>query len=408
MAKKSSRKRIIVIVIVAILLVALGYQAVFRKKGKTIEVQVEEAEKGDITSVVTAIGSVKARTDVKISADVMGRIVDLPVREGQDVKTGDLLVRIDPAEYEADVNRLKASLLSARAFLEKARIAYNRNRELYKRNLISKEELDMSESDYNSAEANVSQAEAGLDQARDKLNKTTIRAPMDGKITALNSEKGENVVIGTMNNPGTVIMVISDMSAIEIDAQVDETDIAYVKKGQDVAIELDAFPDTTLKGSVTEIGNSAMVTGSSAQNQVVNFLVTILIKDDVEGIRPGMSATVDITTAERYDVVVVPIQSIVMRKPSDTLTTENKDGGGSESDSAAAEADDKEKEKEEPLEGVFVVKEGIARFVPVTTGIADQQNIEIEKGIAEGDSIITGRYKVLRSLKPGDHVKPEK
>ncbi|MBD3168689.1 MAG: efflux RND transporter periplasmic adaptor subunit [candidate division Zixibacteria bacterium] len=413
---KSKKKKIVIVVIVVAVLVVLGVVAVSQNKTKAVEVQVDDAETGEIVSVVTATGNVKARTEVNISADVMGRIIDLPVKEGQEVKTGDLLVQIDPTSYRAKVSQYKAALKSYRAQLEKAQLAYERNQALFKRNLISKEELDFSRSEFQAAEASVRQFEAQVEQARDELAKTTIRSPIDGTITALYSEKGENVVIGTMNNPGTVIMVVSDLSAIEVEAEVDETDIALIETEQHVDISLDAFPDTTFNGKVTDIGNSAIVTGTSAQNQVVNFLVTILIQDDVRNIRPGMSATVDIVTAKEENVVKVPIQAIVMRKPSDTLSTGTgeKDGeeaiaGVSDSNEGEEKSNVGEGEEEETIEGVFVVNDdNTAKFVPVVTGIADQRYIEVKEGLEKGKTIVTGSYKTLRTLKSGDAVEVEK
>ena len=254
---KSKKKKIIIVVLVAVVLAALGIFAATQQKTKTVKVQVDDAERGKIVSMVTATGNVKARTEVNISADVMGRIISLPVKEGQRVKTGDLLVEIDPTSYRARVNQFKAALKSFKAQLEKARVAHERNKALYERNLISKEELDFSRSEYEAAQASVSQYEAQVDQAQDELAKTTIRSPIDGTITALYSEKGENVVIGTMNNPGTVIMVISDLSAIEVEAEVDETDIAVIETGQHVDINLDAFPDSVYLQRLAWYGRQA-------------------------------------------------------------------------------------------------------------------------------------------------------
>ncbi|MBD3233637.1 MAG: efflux RND transporter periplasmic adaptor subunit [candidate division Zixibacteria bacterium] len=400
-----TKKKIFIGGIVVIILGILIFIAVSQTKVDAKKVRVETAERGDIFSTVTATGRVEAKKEVQISADVMGRIIKLPVKEGQKVEKGDLLVQIDPTSYQADVSRARASLLQAQSSLETAEIAFDRNQELFKRKLVSQETLDLSRAEYNSAKALVAQAEASLEQAKDQLAKTTIRSPIAGTITALMSEEGENVVIGTMNNPGTVIMVVSDLSAIEVEAEVDETDIALVEIGQDVDIDLDAYPDTSFKGVVTEIGNSARIVGVSSQEQVVNFLVTILFTDVVKGIRPGMTATVDITTGVSNDAVNVPIQSIVMRAPSDTIIAESVTGNGAKAEEA--DIDEEEMEEEEPVEGVFLVSNGKAKFQPVTTGLADQQNIQIAEGVSEGDSIITGSYQMLRILKSGDFVEPE-
>ncbi|PJA26181.1 MAG: hypothetical protein CO189_12275 [candidate division Zixibacteria bacterium CG_4_9_14_3_um_filter_46_8] len=416
---KSRKKKIIIGLLVVCVLAVLVVVAVTQNRVEKKKVKVEEAKTSDITAMVTATGRVEAKKEVKISADVMGRIIELPIIEGQSVKPGDLLVQIDPAAYEADVQRSAAALKSSEALLERAELAYGRNKELFERNLLSKEAFDLSRSDYNSALAMAAQAKASLDQSKNQLSKTTIRSPIEGVITSLNSEKGENVVIGTMNNPGTVIMVVSDLSAIEVKADVDETDIALVSVGQEVSISLDAFPDTTFKGKVTEIGNSAIISGVSSQDQVVNFLVTILIEDPLGNIRPGMSATVDIATSKRNNVIGVPIQAIVMRPLSDTVSADEKKASESvvvakeaaesvSSSDSLKDAPEKSDKKDDAVEGVFMVKSGKAKFVPVKTGIADQQNIEILKGVAQSDSVITGSYKILRELESGDIVEPEK
>ncbi len=403
---KSKKKKIIIGVLGVVVLAVLVVYVVKSNRVERKSVKVEEAKKGDITAIVTATGHVEAKKEVKVSADVMGRIIKLPVVEGQKVKAGDLLVQIDPATYEADVARAEASLTSAKALLNKAQLAYNRNKGLYEKKLISKEEFDLSYSDLLSAQGQVAQAEASLRQAKDQLSKTTIRSPIDGIITVLNSEEGENVVIGTMNNPGTIIMTVSDLSQIEIKADVDETDIASIKLGERVNIKLDAFPDTTIEGVVTEIGNSAKGMGLGSQDQVVNFLVTIQILKPIDGIRPGMTATVDIITAEHKGVVYIPIQAVVMRIPPEDSTSEG--DAKSNIDKTSAEKNLKTKGKKEAVEGVFVVRDGVAKFVSVKTGIADQQNIEIKKGVSVGDSIIIGSFKILRSLNDGDFVKPIK
>jgi HlyD family secretion protein len=231
---------------------------------------------------------------------------------------------------------------------------------------------------------------------------------MNGIVTSLNAEVGEIVMIGTMNNPGTVIMAVSDMSEIEAEVEVDETDIAEVKVGQEAEIEIDAYPDTVFKGKVTEIGHSARISGLGTQDQVTNFLVKVVLLDEVPNIRPGMSASVDITTNSRLDALNVPIQAVVMREEEkDTLTTKEKKEGGAmaSEDSVSKKANKKDKKEKKELEGVFVVKEGRAKFVKIKTGIADQQNIEIISGINEEDMVITGSYKILRTLKDGDKVK---
>ncbi len=396
-----------VIVVVAIIIVV----NVLKSGEKTHQVQAEKVKKSDITSVVTANGRIVPRTDVKISAYVPAKITKLPVKEGDVVKEGQLLVQLDDTEYRAAKNQAKAQLASAKASLKQAQLVYERQKELFEKKLTSKEQYDMAETELDLAKARNEQAVASLDQSKYTLSKTTITSPMAGVVTSLNAEVGEIVMIGTMNNPGTVIMTISDMSEIETEVEVDETDIAQVKIGQEAEINIDAYPDTTFRGKVTEIGHTARISGLGSQDQVTNFLVKVILLDEVPSIRPGMSASVDITTNSRPDVLNVPIQAVVMREEKvDTLTKKKKkeEGALASVDSLSEKANKKDKKKKKEIEGVFVVEEGRAKFVKVTTGIADQQNLEIVSGINEDDMVITGTYKILRTLKDGDKVKVTK
>jgi HlyD family secretion protein len=392
-----------VIVVVVFVMLALKSSNV-----KKTNVTVERAGRGEITSIVTATGKVKAQADVQISADVMGRIESLPVKEGDRVKTGQLLVEIDSRSREMDLAQARGSLLSAQSALENARINLDREKALLAKNLTSQAQVDVSQSSYDQAAAQVQIDQAVLDRAQDQLDKCTIKAPMSGIITQLNSEAGEMVVIGTMNAAGTVIMVISDLSTIEIEAEVDETDIASVNVGQDVRISLDAFPDTTFRGKVIEVGNSAQTstTYGVASDQVTNFLVKVLITDTIKNIKPGMTASVDITTAHRPDAIKIPSGAVVMRPEgteNEPLTPDpqRKVAGKTEEVKEALAS------KKKDIDGVFIVTGQQAKFVPVKTGIRDQQNVEIVSGVSEGDSIITGPYKTLRTIKQGEYVNPQ-
>jgi HlyD family secretion protein len=401
-----------VIVIVAVFVVV----ALKSTNVKKTTVTAEKAGKGEITSIVTATGKVKAQADVQISADVMGRIEKLPVKEGDTVNVGDLMVQIDSRARQMDVAQARGSLASAQSALETARIELDREKQLYQQKLTSKAQLDVAQNNFDQATAQVQIGQANLDGALDQLEKCTIKAPMSGVITKLNSEIGEMVVIGTMNSAGTVILIISDLSAIEIEAEVDETDIASVSIGQDVKISLDAFPDTTFKGKVIEVGNSAKSSttlGLSSSDQVTNFLVKVLIQDHIPNIKPGMTASVDITTAYRQDAVKVPSGAVVMR-PEGTEKEEFDPKGKKASVKNAAYSDDNSaeaqaaKKKIKEVDGVFIVKGSKAKFVPVKTGIRDQQFVEIVDGLAGGDSVITGPYRTLRIIKNGELINPQK
>jgi HlyD family secretion protein len=404
------KKKWFLIIAGVIVLAVFVVLALRSSNSKKIIVTVEKAGRGNITSIVTATGKVKAQADVQISADVMGRIEHLPVKEGDTVKVGQLLVQIDSRSREMDVAQAKGSLLSAKSSLETTRITLDREKQLFSKGLSPQSQLDIAQNNYDQASAQVQISQANLDQAQDQLEKCTIRAPMRGVITKLNSEAGENVVIGTMNSAGTVIMVISDLSAIEIEAEVDETDIAAVRINQNVKISLDAFPDTTFKGHVIEVGNSAKSADvySTSTSSVTNFLVKILIEDVVANIKPGMTASVDITTASRDSVVKIPSSAVVMRpEGTEKEDVSIKKPKKSKAQVAADEELALSKDIKE-IDGVFIVRGNKARFMPVSTGIRDQQFVEITSGLAESDSIITGPYKTLRTIKPGEELNPQK
>ena len=390
---------------------------------KATKVQTDKVKKSDLTAFVTANGKIEPKTKVKISAYVPAKITGLPVKEGDKVRRGQLLVQLDPLNYQASMDQVQASLQSsqarlnlAKANLEQSELVFKRQKQLFEKNLTSQEQFDAARTQYNVYQAehdaavhSVSQNKAALDQAKDNLTKTTITTPINGVVTDLNAEVGEIVMVGTMNNPGTVIMTVSDLSEIEAEIEVDETDIANVKIGQEAKFRIDAFPDTTFKGKVTEIGNTGKVEGLGTQNQVTSFKVKVQLVDNVVAVRPGMSCSVDIITNTRSGVLNLPIQAVVLRelkkeKPEKKDKKENSEALASTAKDPKDNKNDENKKKKE-VEGVFVVKSGRAVFVPVQTGIADQQNIEITSGIQDKDEVITGSYRILRTLKDGDKIK---
>jgi len=402
------KKKKIIIILGVVLVVVVFIVANLLKSGeKTYKVETEEIKKGDISAEVSASGRILPKRTVKISAYVPAKIFNLPVEDGDRVKKGQLLVQLDPTSYQAAVDQSKAQMKVAEANLDQAQMVFDRQKELFEKNLTSQEQYDKALTSLNVSQAQFEQSRAALKKANDDLSKTRITSPMEGIVTELNAEVGEIVMIGTMNNPGTVIMTVSDLSEIEVEVEVDETDIANVELEQEAKIEIDAFPDTTYKGKVTEIGNTAKISGYGTQEQVTNFMVKVLLMDEVSGIKPGMSASVDVTTDNRQGVLKAPIACVVMRKvDSDTLKEEEK---GTESEAKAAETEEgteeDEKEKKKEVEGIFVLQDQRAKFVSVETGISDEQNIEVISGIAEKDKIITGPYKTLRILKDGNKVK---
>jgi len=402
---KKKKKLIIILGVIAVIVIFV-LANLLRSGEKSFKVDVEKVKKGDITAIVTASGRIQAKRDVKISAYVVSKIIDLPVKDGDVVKRRQLLVQLDPARYKAAVEQAEAQMRMTGANLEQAELVYNRQKQLFEKNLTSQEQFDNARTSYHAAQAQYDQSKAALAQAQDDLSKTTITAPMDGVITELNAEVGEIVMIGTMNNPGTVIMTISDLSEIEAEVEVDETDVANLKLEQEAKISIDAYPDTNFKGKVTEIGNTGRISGYGTQEQVTNFLVKVLLLDEVKGIKPGMSASVDITTDSRKEVLNVPIAAVVLRaEEEDTLKTQKTKKGQKSSATSDSPKGTDEKKKKKEKEGVFIVEKNRAKFVPVKTDISDQQNIEIVSGIKENDQIITGSYKILRNLKDGDKVK---
>ncbi len=421
----TKKKRTILIVLGAVVLLAIFVIANLSKSSGAVQsVQMDKVKKGEIVSEVTATGSIQARTTVKISADVAAKIIELPVEEGDLVKKGDLLVRLDPTRYQAAVGQAEASLASAKAAEKRAEASlleaeqsHRRNKEMYDGKLISEETYIQVQTNYEVAKANLESAQyntkqqrAVLEEVKDNFSKTTITSPIDGTVVSLNAEVGEIVMIGTMNNAGTVILTVADLNTIEVEVEVDETDVARVQLDQEARIGVDAFPDTTFKGRVVEVGNAARSTGSTT-DRVTNFLVKILLTDVVPGIKPGMTATADITTAKQKDILYVPIQAVVMR-PEKVDTLEKAPEKEPESGVIAAEVTSNSgvptgKSEPKENEGVFKIVDGNAKFVIVKTGISDQQNIEIKEGLALDDQIISGSYKVLRTLEDGAKVKIE-
>ncbi len=428
--KKKSKKKLFIILGGVALVLILVIVNLTSSSEKGHEVTAGIAERGDIISEVTATGRVEPKTEVEIQAAVQATIVELPVKEGDTVKAGDLLLKLDQTRYEASVRMAKATLASVKATMKQneanmleAELTHKRAENLFAKGLMSEERKISAKTAYavakarhESSEYQVDQYRANVVQAEDQLSKTILKSPMDGIITDLNAEVGEIVLVGTMNNPGTVIMTVSDLSVIEVDAEVDETDIASVELNQKAKIKVDAFPDTSFVGIVTEVGNSAKISGFSSSDQVTNFLVKVQFVDAYRHVKPGMTAEVDITTSEHFDILHVPIQAVVMRDElpdDDESESEVTNSSGaiaaeqaSDSQESAKEAEPAEEDR--MYEGVFVIEDGKALFVEVVTGIADQQDIEITSGLSDSVEIIIGPYKMLRKLKHGDLVKVEK
>ena len=438
-AKKKSKLKWIIIGS-SLLVVLLGVGAYLKSKNSQpgLPVTTEKAVIKTITQLVTATGKVQPEIEVKISPEVAGEIVELPLKEGAPVKKGDLLVKIKPDTYQAQVEQgeanlvaAKASAVQAKAQLIKAQDDFKRTDDLFAKQLMSdsdysaaKTNLEVAQANYDNALAQIRRTEGALSQAHDLLNKTVIYAPMDGTISSLTSEIGERVV-GTGSFAGTEIMRVADLSNMELRVKVNENDIVNVKIGDKAVISIDAYPARKFSGTVHEIGSSAdgsAGSGSSAQasstvsDSVTNFLVKIRIADRDVQLRPGMSATADIETQTVTNVIAVPIQSVTVRAKggltSDELqqkkakAAQEKSGNDLEVKNEREEA---RRDREKLLRVVFIKTGDKVKMQAVETGIADNTSIEVKKGVKAGDEIVSGGYAAIsRKLKDGMQVQIEK
>jgi HlyD family secretion protein len=383
-----------------VLLVAGGTAfGVVKSKEKNItEITVAKVERADLVSKVSANGKIEAQRKVDLSANIMGQIVNLAVREGDTVKRGDFLLQIDKAQHAASAAGAQASLKSllserdgARASLAEANRTYERARRNFAERITPQAELDAARTAVEAAQANlasingrIEQGRAALTGAQDTLSKTTIRAPMNGLVTALPVEEGEVAVIGTMNNPGTRLMTISDMSVVEAVMEVDETDIPNVRVGQKAVVTLDAYPNRTFDGVITEVGSSPIDRGAAAGSEAIDFEVKIQLSNPPPDVRPGFSASAEIITGSKPKALAVPIQALVVReKPGAAMQEE---------------------------EGVYSwnAKEQVVAFAPVKTGITGENQIEVTSGLTEGQEIVSGPFRALRELKDGSKARVAK
>ncbi len=416
-------KYIIIGGVLLLIIISIGTaKGWFGKKGNAKKVFTEKVTRVDIIETVTGSGKIQPEKEVKISSDVSGEIIALPVKEGQQVKKGDLLVKINPDLYQSGLERAKASVNNAKASLEqaKARLVsakeeFGRSKNLYEKGIVSKADYQKAETNYkvaqatyNSAKYSLQSAYANLKEAKDNLQRTTIYSPISGTISALNVETGERVV-GTKQMTGTEIMRIANLNNMEAVVDINENDIVKIKVGDSANVEVDAYMNDKFKGIITEIANSAQNKLSSG-DEITNFKVKIRLLEDsykhlLKGkpsyyspFRPGMTAAVDIITNVKKDVIGVPISAVTVRK--DTSAVSN----GKKKSEKMKDLKDKK-----PFEVVFVVKDNKAKLQVVETGIQDDTHIEIKKGLKEGDEIITGPYNLLsKRLKNGEAVEVKK
>jgi HlyD family secretion protein len=389
-----------------------------RKSSRATEVRLEAVGKRELVSVVTASGKIEADTKVDLSADITGRIVKINVKEGDMVQKGQLLIQIDPAQYQSIVSRAEAflqtseaNLLQAQTNRDQAKRQLDRASDLRKANpnLIAAETVEQAQQAFDVAVANyaatksqVDQAKAALSESRSNLSKTTLYAPISGRVTRLAVEEGEVAVPGTFSRETGLLLTIADLSVILAKVDVDETDVVRLSLGDSVSVAIDAFPDTSFIGRVTKIGNSAKLAASAAggsQDRAVDFQVEVRLEDPPADIRPDLSATARIVTDTRQETLAIPIIALTVREHED-LPNELKQG-------APAPADTGKGGKKKEREGVFIVRDGIAMFRPVKVGIAGEEHFEVIDGLQAGDTVVAGPYQAIRDMKDSTKVRQQ-
>jgi HlyD family secretion protein len=436
-------KKVLIILGVILLGAAVVAANLYYRRDTGLSVQAEALRARDLDALVSASGKVQPKRQVNVSANTTGRVTRVAVEEGQRVKAGQFLLEIDPKQLEGQLQRGEASVAAAqsslaaartaveqgRANLELARQNLKRQRDLFKEGLTTRENLERAENDVavretdlrgreqdvETNEARIRQEQASLSTTKYNLNQIIITAPMDGLVTRRSIEEGETAVLGTMNNAGSVLLTIADMSVIEAEVEVDETEIPTVQLNQEARVTIDAVPNRTFRGRVTEIGNSPIQTSAqnnAGQRQATTFKVVITLEEPVPDIRPGFTCTAEITTATRKDVVAVPIQALTVRemlyndKGEMVRETPTRRRRGSRLEtpvSASNEPPPGHTRKE--TEGVFAIREGKAVYLPVKVGIAGEQYFEVLDGLKAGDQVITGPFSSVRELSDGQDVR---
>ena len=402
--------------VVVIGAIAVAGLTAAKRSNKATEVRMESVEKRDLVASVTASGQVRAQTKVDVAADITGRITRLAVKEGDNVTKGQLLLQIDPQEFEAALQRTEAQLANTRASaaqsaanLQQAESSFRRSQEIRKSNpnLVSGEQLeqlqtavDVNKALVDASRHNVEQAEAGVKDARVRLAKTTLYAEMAGRITRLVVEQGETAIQGTMNRDAATLLTISDMSTLETKVKVDETDVSRIKMGDSAVVQLDAFPDTTFIGRVVKISNSS-VRGTSATatgDQAIDYEVTIRLLNPPKDTKPDFSATAKIITDARTGVLSIPIIALTVR--------ENEDLKNADTTQVPGKAAPKKQVGRKDVEGVFVVgADNKVTFKPVKVGIAGEKYFEVLSGLTGNEKIVGGTYQAIRELKDGTLVR---
>ena len=422
-----SRKRKIAIGAGVLVVLAVVAASLSGSDGDEIAVRVEEVSRQDLVARVTATGHIEPKTSIDISADVSGRIVQLTVEEGDDVDEGQLILVIDPARFEAAVDRAEAGLSDAQAREAQARGNYQQAQRDWDRirqlneaaeGMITETEFEQARTNAEvqqalaeSARHGVNMARASVREARDNLAKTVIEAPMSGRVTRLNVERGETAVVGTMNNPGSLLLTIADLSVMEAVIEVDETDVPEIAIGDSTVVTIDAFRGQEFYGRVTKIGNSSIRPRSQLQSsseQAIDFEVRITLENPGVDLRTDLSATADVVTAVRTDVLAIPIIALTLMDPSqferipvegeEVQQGEDSSSGQTEGENAIGDA------ASEPIEGVYVLDGDRVRFRPVEVEIAGDNYFEVLDGLDEGETVVSGTYQAIRELEDGAMV----
>lgn len=429
--RRSRRKRTIILGSIALLVLWIVVATIWGKREKPIPVTTEKAIRKTIVQTVSATGKIQPEVEVKISPEVAGEIIELPVVDGMAVKKGDLLLKIKPDSYKALVEQQQAAIsaaksmnLQAKATLLKSEQDLKRAQDLFAKRMISESEFtsaqaarDVASSTYESTVHEIERAEAGSSQARDALSKTTIYSPINGTVTVLNSKQGERVV-ATNQFAGTEVLRVADLSSMEARVDVNENDVVNVKVGDKAVVTIDAYGERKFHGTVVQIANTGKTTGSGTQEEVTNFEVKTHIEDNDVKLRPGLSCTAEIQTNMVSDVVAVPMQSVTIRTGDSNLSPEqiekrkqkqvesDKGDNAAEFTNQKLEKKTEKEDREKVSKGVFTMgRDGKAHWVKVTTGIADDTYMEIKNGVQAGDDVISGSYSAIsRKLKDGAKV----
>lgn len=437
-----SRKYVLIALAVVVAVGAIVGGSLWFRRTTGTTVTVETIRSRDLEAVVSASGKIQPKRLVNITAETAGRVVALAVNEGDRVKKDQFLLQIDPKSLRTRVDSGSASLRAAESSLEQSRQSVEttraqldqtqkvaaRQRDLWNQQLTTRESLEKADNDVRVAEsslrerekqvaaqaARIAQERAGLENAQYDLNKVRIESPIDGIVTRRNIQEGETAVIGTMNNPGTILLTLADMSIIQAEVEVDETNIPNVAIGQPATITIDALPDRTFRGHVSEIGNSPIqsaTSGTQQTTQATNFKVVVMLDEPVPDVRPGFTCTADITTATRASVAAVPIPAVAVRElvfdPNNQIVRAPRDPRKKRSPTAepvAAAEELQPGQTRKEVEGVFVVRNNIVEFVPITLGISGDRYFEVVNGLAPGDQVVTGPYNSVRSMNDGDAV----